>query len=77
VSHFVTSADSDYFIGECPHDCYPDKLPCISCVEAQRQFEHAERLRVALVGAYFKHHQQWPQSSYIDDVVATFNEHKP
>lgn len=67
--HFVTSADSDYFIGYCA--C--SQLPCLSCVAAQRKLECAEELRGALLTVYYQHHQSWPQSAFIDDIIDAFN----
>lgn len=68
MGHLVTSADSDYFIGYC--EC--SQLPCLSCVAAQRSIERAEALRGALITAYYKHHQAWPQSAFIDDLIIAF-----
>lgn len=68
MGHVVTSADSDYFIGYC--EC--SQLPCLSCIAAQKKLERDEKLRGVLVTIYRKHHQDWPQSSFIDALIDTF-----
>ena len=71
MGHFVTSDDSDYFIGYCA--C--NQLPCLSCVAAQRKYERADELRCSLLTVYHRHHQTWPQSLFIDEIIDAFNKH--
>jgi hypothetical protein len=68
MGHFVTSHDSDYFIGYC--EC--NQLPCLSCVAAQQKIERAEKLRSVLVTIYYQHHKSWPQGVFIDAIIDAF-----
>jgi hypothetical protein len=68
MGHVVTSSDSDYFVGYC--EC--SQLPCLSCVAAQQKIERAEKLRGELVKIYRQHHQDWPQSAFIDAIIDAF-----
>jgi hypothetical protein len=65
MGHFVTSDDSDYFVGYCP--C--SQLPCVSCVEAQQRIESKEKVRCKLLSIYYAHHQAWPTSTFIDAIL--------
>lgn len=68
MGHFITSDDSDYFIGYCA--C--NQLPCVSCVAAQQRIEREEKVRSKLVSLYYKHHHAWPQSAFIDAILTAF-----
>jgi len=68
MGHFVTSDDSDYFIGDCK--CH--QLPCVSCVTAQQRHERKEKARCKLLSIYYAHHQAWPQAVFIDAVLKAF-----
>lgn len=69
MGHFVTTADSDYFVGYCA--C--NQLPCLSCVAAQERLERAEERRGALLTVYYQHHRSWPQSAFIDNIIDVFD----
>jgi hypothetical protein len=75
MGYFVTSETSDYFIGYCECDQVSMGLPCLSCVAANEKYDRAEKLRMALLAAYYKHHRSWPQALFIDDLIAAFTTH--
>lgn len=68
MGHFVTSDDSDYFIGYCA--C--SQLPCVSCVASQQRIESEEKVRCTLLSIYYAHHKAWPQSAFIDAILKAF-----
>ena len=70
MGHHVTSETSDYFVGYCGLPGCTQR-PCLSCVAAQEKLERAERLRGKIVTLYHSHNKYWPQSRFIDDVIAT------
>jgi hypothetical protein len=74
MGHHVTSETSDYFVGYCDLPGCTQR-PCLSCVAAQEKLERAEHLRGKLVTAYHRHNQYWPQSRFIDAVVAVLEQH--
>lgn len=64
--------DSDYFAGYCPCNDYP----CKRSVAAQARRKAIDELRTKVYHAYVKHHSNYPQSAFIDDVFAVINEEK-
>lgn len=75
MGHHVTSETSDYFVGYCDLPGCTQR-PCLSCVAAQKRIESDERLRGALVTTYHRHHHTWPQSAFINDIVAAIKKHQ-
>lgn len=64
--------DSDWFAGECPCNDYP----CKRAVAAQKHIEACERFRIALLRVYYRHHGDWPQGLFIDEIIEVFRSHE-
>ena len=63
---FNAGHDSDYFAGLCPCNDYP----CKRAVAAQKLLETEEKVRSDVYKYYWIHHHQYPQSAFIDSVIA-------